>query len=145
MRFALVLLITMMSTYFNRDEALEEYLEKYNDHFPQHNELEDRLTKVFEFVDEAQFPPRSRAWKRADLLTLLVEVDRALNLEGKHLQPSEHGKALQDFYEAVDKYAKSGETDFHPVVPYHRASLQATNDRGNRLARAESLRAALTR
>jgi hypothetical protein len=34
-RFTLVLIVTVMSTYFDRDSELESYLDKYNDTFPQ--------------------------------------------------------------------------------------------------------------
>lgn len=34
LRFAMTLVIAMLSTYFNRDDELESYLEQYNDEFP---------------------------------------------------------------------------------------------------------------
>jgi hypothetical protein len=81
---------------------------------------------------------KSRAWQKADLLTLLVEVDRALNKEKVKLTSASVGKRLNEFYEQVER-AAAGRRVPRDVARYHRAAIQASNDRSSRIARGEVL------
>jgi hypothetical protein len=137
-RFTLVLIVTLMSTYFNRDEELETYLQKYNDTFPQRNDVRARLRTVFKLIDDAGFEPKSRAWQKADLLTLLVETDHAVNKNQVELTPGSIHKRLNTFYAEVDR-AAAGRRVRRNASAYHRAAIQASNDRSSRIARGEIL------
>lgn len=145
--FVLVFMITIMSGYFNREDELETYLEMYNDEFPQQEKLQRDITRTFEFVDACGFDNRSRAWKLSDLLTLLVEVYRAIIRDDMQLAPSLVSGNLNDFYARVDEWVK-GPTqiptiDTVTIAEYARAASQATNDRGSRIKRGEIIRGIL--
>lgn len=141
-RFCLTFLITAMSTYFNRDELLEEYLEKYNDEFDAADEYKTQFVRVFGFIDQCAFPQDSRVWKKADLFTAIVEIHRALFKRSMALQPNVVGQALKEFYLAVD--SSGAERDPGSTVgKYYKAALQATNDRGNRITRGEAVHTVL--
>ena len=133
-RFALGFIITIMSTYFTRDNEHVSYLATYNDEFDIQSDLRKEVRRVFEFVDSCDFGASSRVWKKADIFTLLVEAHRALVRDNLNLNPEAVGKRLKEFYEKVDLYPSSNEGD-KPVADYYRAALQATNDRGNRVKR----------
>jgi hypothetical protein len=135
LRLVLIIVITVMSTYFNRDDELEAYLERYNDEFEQADEIRAMLTALFVFIEDCGFGQRSRAWKKADIFTLIVELHRALYRQHLELDPAEVGQQLSEFYDAVD--ASQGATDDADLAAYYRAALQATNDRGSRIARGE--------
>jgi Protein of unknown function DUF262 len=132
--FCLIFVITIMSTYFNRDGELEVYLEKYNDEFEAAEELSGQIDKVCTFLDKCGLESNSRAWKKADLLTLLVETHRSLLRGGMNLDPTEIGARLRDFYSRVDGAAEEVE-EVRDVAEYHRAAIQATNDRSSRITR----------
>jgi hypothetical protein len=133
LRFALVLLVTMLTTYFNRDDALEEFLTKYNDDFPQRTALKKRLSRLFEYVDAIDLPAESRAWQKADLLTLLVEVDRALET-GFDRAPASTSLSLMRFYSMVDGGTREGFPS-EDARAYYLAAVQASNDRSSRIRR----------
>jgi Protein of unknown function DUF262 len=135
LRLVLIIVITMMSTYFNRDDELESYLEKFNDEFDQGDELRARLSSVFNFIEAAEFNAKSRVWKKADLFTLIIELNRALYREHFELDPKEVGIRLSEFYDEVDRL--QGATEDRDNSDYYRASLQATNDRSSRIRRGE--------
>ncbi len=142
--FALVLIITIMSGYFNREDELETYLETYNDDFPQQEQLKREISRTLDFVDACGFDSRSRAWKLSDLLTLLVEVYRAIIRDGTQLEPSTVSRDLNNFYARVDEWVK-GPTqlpmpDTVTIAEYARAASQATNDRGSRIKRGDIIR-----
>ncbi len=86
-----------------------------------------------------------RAWKNSDLLTLLVEIHRAIIKDGLELDPNEVGARIKNFYAMVNLYIK-GNTDEIPqvalndVIEYSKATSQATNDRGSRIKRGEIIR-----
>jgi hypothetical protein len=134
--FCLTVVITMLATYFNRDDELEDFLEKFNDEFPDADRVKDEIEKVLKFVDACRFDPRSRAWRKAELLNILVETHRALIKDQFELSPEVVGNVLSTFFERVDK-AGAGEEEADEVTSYYKASIQATNDRSNRIRRGQ--------
>lgn len=132
LRFALTIVITMLHGYFNRDDPFQSFLERYNDDFPPAEEVLARFDAVISFIEECGFTQGSRVWRKADLFTLLIELDSALRVKGIELQPSHVIERLQDFYETVDSVGLEGD---QLSATYYKAALQASNDRINRLRR----------
>ena len=132
--FCLTLVITILSTYFNRDDDLEEYLEKYNDEFPGADKTLQELGSVFYFVTSLQLDTSSRAWRKAELLNLLVEIYRQMVKDSITLDPVKVRSDLVDFYNRVNA-AGSGGADSDEVTSYYKSAIQATNDRSNRITR----------
>lgn len=141
-RFMLTVIITMMSTYFSSDNEFEDYLEKYNDEFKEKHRLETQFEEVFQFIDECGIHENSRAWKKSDFFTLLVEIHRVLFKAEKKLKSTEVGERLQRFYDLVDESARTDE-DFGAengkLQEYYKAALQGTQSRTNRITRGEIL------
>jgi uncharacterized protein with ParB-like and HNH nuclease domain len=135
-RFALGLITTIVSTYFNRDDDIEDYLKQYNDEFPLEGDVERDLNFVFNFIEDMRLPDTSRAWKKADLFTLLVELHRALIRDKLKLEASQVAKELSTFYSKVDAFSE-GFLSEEAVANYHKAALQATNDRSSRITRGQ--------
>ncbi len=50
--YVLIYIITIMSTYFNREDELETYLSQYNDEFLEKDKLRGEINAVFQFIDE---------------------------------------------------------------------------------------------
>jgi len=127
----------MLGGYFNRDDALEELLSTYNDEFPMEQEVAKRLDQTLAFIDECGFDSKSRVWKRNDLFTLIVELDRAF-IEGLALQPSVVVESLNAFFKSVDQGSlESGDI---VATTYYKAAVQASNDRINRERRGQIIR-----
>ena len=139
-RFMLSLIITVMSTYFSQDREHESYLIHYNNEFEEKQTLESQFEIVFKFIDECDLPENSRAWKKSDLFTLLVEIHRALFKTEKKYKSVEVGKQLQRFYDLVDKSARTDE-DFgienDRLQEYYKAAIQGTQSRSNRIRRGK--------
>ena len=132
LRYALSIIGTMLQGYFNRDDAFEELLSRYNDEFPEEENIAERLGRALAFIDECGIKPKSRAWKKGDLFTLIIEIDHAINLDSLPIQPAEVVARLEPFYDQVDDAGLDG-TTLHSA--YYKAALQASNDRINRLRR----------
>ncbi len=135
-RFMLVLVATVMSTYFNRDDDLESYLQKYNDEFDEKDRIKDEVEKVFRFIEKCEFDSKSRVWKKIDLFTLLVELHRVMFRDKIDLDAKQLSSRLSQFYNAVDSGGGT-EKVITFVKTYHEASIAATNDRGSRIKRGE--------
>jgi hypothetical protein len=137
--YSLTIIISMLSTYFHRDDEIENYLQQYNDEFPEDSDVRARFARVRDFIEECQFPPRSRAWKKTDLLVLFVELDRVLNKDNHQLDAKVVGAAVEAFYARVDAEmaTSSGDDD---LQTYFKTTVQATNDRGSRVNRGRVLR-----
>jgi Protein of unknown function DUF262 len=141
-RFAIVFITTILSTYFHRDDTVEDFLIQYNDEFPLRHDTEKEVNMVLGFVDSMNLPPESRAWKRADLFTLLVEVHDVLVRKKKQVDPQETARRLLKFYNVVDERAsQSDATDRDDKISrYYKSALQATNDRSSRITRGNIIR-----
>ena len=135
-RFTLSVIITVMLTYFNLEKEFESYLRHYNDIFEEKHILKTQFEKVFQFIDECDIHENSRAWKKSDLFTLLVEIHRALFKAEINIKPVEVSKRLQRFYDLVDK---SDQIENSRIQEYYKAALQGTNSRTNRITRGKIL------
>jgi hypothetical protein len=133
LRFALLIITTMIGGYYNRDDEFESFLKRYNDDFDQSDQINERLNKIFDFLDECGFDQKSRIWRKADLFTTIIELDRYLNVERNPLEPSIFVDAMQEFFLEIQE----GSLDQNTIAGvYHKAALQASNDRANRERRA---------
>jgi Protein of unknown function DUF262 len=137
--YCLTIIISMLSTYFNRDDELEPFLDRYNDEFPEDTNVRHRFSTTRDFIKACDFPSRSRAWKKTDLLVLFVELDRILNKEKHTLNISNVAAAIETFYERVDQEMTdpSGDED---LQTYFKTTVQATNDRISRVNRGRVIR-----
>lgn len=132
LRYLLGIVGTILQGYFNRDDAFESLLDRYNDEFPMHADVAERLQKTFDFVEECAFEQKSRAWKKADLFTLLIELDQCLHIRGMNMQPSKVLETLTAFYNDVEGAALNQDS---VSAIYYKAALQASNDKINRIRR----------
>lgn len=132
LRFTLTIVITMMAGYFNRDDEFQPFLERYNDDFPLEADLGNRIQAVIAFIEECGFSPQSRVWRKADLLTIIVELDQSFTRERLALQPSKVLGRLDEFYAVVETAGLEGNAI---AAVYYKAALQASNDRINRVRR----------
>jgi hypothetical protein len=142
-RYCLVLIATLLSTYFNRDEDIEEYLSKYNDTFVEKEELRGQLTACLSFIDALALPEKSRAFRKTDLFSLLVEIHRAMFKRRIQLDKQAVAERLTAFFEQVDIVAASGTSENAFAQVYYRSTVRAAIDRGNRYRRGEILQAIL--
>lgn len=139
LRFVLSVVVTIMETYFNRDDLLDDYLEKYNDFFPEKKQVFVELEQVFSCIREMEFDLKSRAWRKPDLFSIIVEVHRLIIREGEHLDPDAAGVKLQSFFDALSRITEGAEVS-PTVSEYYKASIQATNDRSSRITRGRIIR-----
>ena len=143
--FCVILVTTLLSGYYRRDERNREFLERYNDEFPQQAKVNVELEHIFKFVEECGFEKNSRAWKQTDLLTLLVELHKAIAVDGLKLEPPSVGPVLRDFYESVNEMYRYRDLPDEEEIPsgkettfkYMKAATKATNDKYARIDRAE--------
>jgi hypothetical protein len=140
-RFVLQVLITYLAGYFNRDDLFEQFLADYNDQFPLREGVSRRLLDAIAFIDECGFPSRSRIWKKSDLFTVLVQLDIALQ-GGNAPSPAETLERLERFYRRVDD--EGMESANSAIAMYAKASIQASNDRLNRIRRGVVIGAVLS-
>jgi uncharacterized protein with ParB-like and HNH nuclease domain len=134
-KYCLSLIITVMSTYFNRDNELETYLERYNEEFPVGERLLDEFNRVLVFIERLNFDNSSRTYKKADFYTLFVEIYRAIIKDGLSFDVVTLRSNLEAFYDAVELVASGQSTDNEDALKYYKAALQASNDRGSRILR----------
>lgn len=132
LRYALSIISAMLTGYSNRDENLQTILEEYNDDFPKKEEVRARIEAVVDFLRECGFDKKSRIWRKADLFTAFIEIDRLINIQGLNLNPSEVVEGVERFYKkSIDEdYDIS---DINGI--YYKASIQGTNDKLNRIRR----------
>lgn len=97
-RYVLAIIISSLSTYFNRNVEIERWLEEYNDEFPVKEALRRDMHQVFTFCDQCDFGEKSRVWQQSDLFTLLVELYRFMFIDRETLTAQRTGEVLRRFY-----------------------------------------------
>jgi hypothetical protein len=149
-RYILTVLVTVMSGYFHRDDELEEYLERYNEEFPDQPQLMSRIGGILKEIDSFNFHEKSRAWKSSDLFTLVVELYhfhyQSTNQSIMRRETSVIAEDLRQFYYEVDRRFKKEDLRFPwaDLEKYSLAALQAANDRSNRITRGEIIQSVIT-
>jgi len=144
-RYCLVLGITMLSTYFNRDSEVEEFLEKFNEYFDEADQLISQAEIIFQTLRELKLEQASRAWKKADFFTLFIELHRVLIKQKQKINIEALSKGITDFYARVDHAAEGSEDEESDYWQYYKAALQASNDRGNRILRGKIVQQLLSK
>jgi hypothetical protein len=139
--FVLTVIISLLTTYFNREDLIEEFLAKYNDVFTHSERVWEELLGVFRVIDGIGLDPSCRAWKKADLLNLIVEIHR-YTVKEKYCPDAEFSHRILRFYESVDDYRTSREGGAD-IYRYYDAVIQAANDRSNRIVRGEVIKKVL--
>lgn len=142
-RYCAGLLVTVMSTYFNRDSEIEPYFDKFNETFIEKDDILDQATRILSFISRMNFPSKSRVFKKADFFTLFVELHILLIKEMCPLDVSKVRIEIDEFFGQVDLAALGeGEKESH-AVRYYKAALQASNDRSSRITRGEIIQSVL--
>lgn len=141
-RYCLGILATIMSTYFNRDNEIEIYLERYNEFFDEKNRYLEETNEIFRLINALNFPLTSRCYKKADFFTLFVELHKARYKLNKKIDLVVSRKNLEDFYSRVDLTSVGSLNDID-ADKYYKAALQGSNDRGNRTTRGEFVQSLL--
>ncbi len=142
--FQLTLLITMEQGYFDDTDDHEAFLEKYNDEYPQAPQNIERLETVFAFIERMSLPTDSRFWKKADLFTLLVELDSALHNRFDDITPVKVSLQLLMFETQLENHGKHADVSDSPlskevVANYSSAAAQGSNHRKNRITRGRAI------
>lgn len=139
--FCIQFIISILSTYFNRDDEFETYLSKYNDEFENQEELKIEINEVLKTIENLRLPDKSRGWKKADLFNLIVEFHRAIYKQKLKLDIDSISKRLTDFFDKVDN--KDYLVDEN-INSYRKATVAATADRGSRIIRGEIINKIIT-
>jgi hypothetical protein len=138
-RFALTLVISCISGYFNRDDSHEEFLSRFNDDFEYEAEVGAGIDSVIHFVEQCNFPQKSRVWQKSDLLTLLVELYQILIVESVRLDAYVVSRKIQAFYEEVESVTRVPDPAAD-AAEYYRRVRSGINDRISRINRGAALR-----
>ncbi len=141
--FCVILVTTILSGYYKRDERNRDYLELYNEEFPQTDDIRLSIDRTFDFMERCGFHSESRAWKQTDLFTLLVEAHKAVNDDKLEIDPTTAGRRVQTFFDKVDDLYKGRKLPDEEEVPedaqnvfaYLKAATKATNDKYSRVER----------
>ena len=142
-KYCLGLLVTILSTYTNRDKELEIFLEKYNEEMPERDRVLSEVNEVLLFIDRLNLDASSRAFKKADFFTLFVELHRAIVKKRMDLDAADIRSRLDKFYEKVELAANGNTEEDDNYLRYYKAALQASNDRSSRILRGEQVSKAL--
>ena len=130
--YCLTIIITILSTYFNRDDEIESFLFQYNDEFEYKEDLKKELIDIFSKIEKLGLGDRSRGWKKSDLFTLIIELYRAVYKDKVEINLKKIGEQLENFYSLVDA---RDYLDNATVNMYRKVTTAATNDRGSRFER----------
>jgi hypothetical protein len=143
LRYCLTLIGTMLSGYFNASSKLEQFLSTYNDTFDKVAEVNDRINKIFDFINSCKFDSKSRVWNKADFFTLFIELDKAYFAKGFVPDVTSTSENLKSFYLSLEGGIDAEKLD-DSQAKYHNAAIQGSGSRSRRIERAEVIRAIIS-
>jgi hypothetical protein len=140
--FSVILVSTILGGYFNRDAKNAEFLERYNDDFPDQEKIQFELDVVFSKIEECDLAKSPEAWKPTNLFTLIVELHHAIHEKKLLVDANKLKDELFTFYAYVHALQKSKpamptDENSDDVFNYWKASRTAANDKHSRIRRAE--------
>jgi hypothetical protein len=65
-----------LNEYFSRNDKVAHYIKSFNDAYPQAGNIESRLISAVNFVKQLKLDRGSRWFNKANLFTLLIELDK---------------------------------------------------------------------
>lgn len=123
LQYVLNIVATILSGYFNRSDAVKEFLDNYQDNFQQKDEMLSILNLVATDYATLKIKPKSMWRSKSSFFTIFIELARARQ-EGR--VPS-----FDKLSEALEKFENDTPDD------YKLAAKEAVNNRPQRILRGE--------
>ncbi|MFE4591249.1 DUF262 domain-containing protein [Streptomyces laurentii] len=135
-RWCLDVIITVISGYFSRSDTHEEFLEQYNDTFPERDSVVSKISDSLTLLKDLRLDNKSRAWQKNDLFTLVVEIYQ--------LDPAKCGDkdglatTLHNFFTDVSAVTGGEMPKVYPKSQkYHTDVISGSNERARRVRRGD--------
>jgi Protein of unknown function DUF262 len=137
--YILIIVSTLLSNYFTSNADVGDFLEEFNNKFPDGKKIEAGLLRVISFLESLGLDEKSRAWKKNDLFNLIVELYRALIEKKQKISPIKFKKNIEAFYRKVDSSVLAkGQKDHKDIYSEYKYIVsQGTTSLKNRRRRGE--------
>lgn len=99
--FMLIISTILEGGYFGRSSQVDQYLEKYNSEFPQHELIIGKFKNSISIIEKLNFSEKSYWFNKANLFTLFVEFS---NVQIEEISPSILERNLLLLEDKVDIY-----------------------------------------
>lgn len=144
--FCLSITTTLLSTYFNLDKEIDNYLIKYNESFPQAEMMKKNYDDLLVLIEQLNFDEKSRVFKKNDFYTLFIELYKALYIQKKNICKEKLAKNLKNFYVTVDNYTDNNNTKDtkEKAFEYYKNTMQGSNSRSSRISRGKIISTIIT-
>lgn len=134
LQYIMTLIATMDSEeYFKRNEKLKTYIEGFHEDFPQASQIAHRLETVVDFLNQLHLPSWSKWFNKANLFTLIVELDRldtqTLSIEGIRDKLLEFGVKIILNEVGLDEDTNKLDVE---ELKYSNLAREAVNDKNSR-------------
>lgn len=94
LQYIMTLIVTIDGgKYFARNDKIKGYIEGYNDNFPQAPDIAERLLAIIKIIKATGIKRTSRWYNKANLFSLIVELDKVELIE---IDPISMGEILKD-------------------------------------------------
>lgn len=145
--YALQYIMTLVATmdnqqYFGRSDRVKAYVEGFNENFPQAADLTDRLLNVIRFIGNMPIKRDSRWYKKANLFSLIVELDKVdLSIvSGEALAKALNKLDLNATLDEIGLADEEGEKLNPEEIRYLGFAREAVNQKAAREFRGDFLR-----
>lgn len=130
-----------LGEYFHRNDRVSQYIQSYNEAFPQASDLEFNLLKIVEFINSLGLSRASRWFNKSNLFSILVELSK---IDTTTIDEKKLGTLLTEFDRraSFDEFglAEEGEKLTDPEKKYLDFAREAVNQKTVREFRGEFIR-----
>lgn len=140
LHFILLVMSTIENDgYFPQDNEMEQYIAQFNDEYPNQDEMQAKLLRTFEHLDQIRLRRDSIWFRKSNFFTIVVEIARNID---RMPDAAEAGRRLADLEDCI---MKNKDDAGSPFQEYYSYMYQNTNGRKARVVRAEMLKKHLFR
>lgn len=148
LQYIMTLIVTLADQkYFNRTEKVNSFIVGYNDSFPQADDLKNRLLQITRFFQRLSISRDSRWYQKANLFSLVVELDKVelskVNVEkfSDQLKSLENKVESDEVKKSINLTSKKDIEDLsQEEEKYFNYAREAVNQKSAREYRGEFLR-----
>ncbi len=136
LQFILTVMATIESGgYFSQDSAVESYIERFNEEYPDSDSMVELMRSVFASIVDGKLPEDSMWFRKANFFTLVVEISKAFHRDQKI--SNEWSQRILELERLVMQNKQNSNNEFGEYYSY---MYQNTNGRKARVIRGTLFR-----
>lgn len=130
LQFMMLIVISLEIGYFHRTSEINNFLEKYNESFPNGDKIQNELLNIINFINKLELDKKSYWLNKANIFTLIIELSK-VELNTLNIN------TLKEKLSSLENIYKNESKENIEFLKYIEVAKEAVNDKKSRIRRGE--------